>query len=127
MKTFSWNRKAVEQAKAQGFDNPKPRHLPSLWHEPGYQAVRALSVRVRRARRVCDGRATYTYRVFIETEDANTDAMHYASEKLYEGAIFRVNKPGTLIHGKPVIIYQVDNHPGDETPGIAHARVEVRD
>lgn len=67
---------------------------------------------------------TYTYRVFIETEDANTDAMHYASEKLYEGAIFRVNKPGTLIHGRPVIIYQVDNHPGDETPGIAHARIE---
>lgn len=70
---------------------------------------------------------TYTYRVFIETEDANTDAMHYASEKLYEGAIFRVNKPGTYIHGRPVIIYQVDNHPGDETPGIAHARVEARD
>ncbi len=69
-------------------------------------------------------RVTYTYRVFIETEDADTDAMHYASEKLYEGAIFRVNKPGTLIHGRPVIIYQVDNHPGDETPGIAHARIE---
>ena len=47
---------------------------------------------------------TYTYRVFIETEDANTDAMHYASEKLYEGAIFRVNKPGTYVHGRPVII-----------------------
>jgi hypothetical protein len=70
---------------------------------------------------------TYTYRVFIEADDANTDAMHYASEKVYEGAIFRVNKPGTLIHGRQVIIYQVDNHPGDETPGIAHARVEVRD
>ena len=70
---------------------------------------------------------TYTYRVFIETETANTDAMHYASEKLYEGAIFRVNKPGMPIHGKPVIIHRVDNHPGDETPGIAHARVEVTD
>ena len=70
---------------------------------------------------------TYTYRVFIETEDANTDAMHYASEKLYEGAIFRVNKPGTLIHGRQVITCQVDNHPGDETSGIAHARVEVGD
>lgn len=52
---------------------------------------------------------TYTYRVFIEADDANTDAMHYASEKVYEGAIFRVNKPGTLIHGRQVIIYQVDN------------------
>ena len=70
---------------------------------------------------------TYTYRVFIETETANTDAMHYTSEKLYEGAIFRVNKPGMPIHGKPVIIHRVDNHPGDETPGIAHARVEVSD
>ena len=46
-------------------------------------------------RGVGDGRVTYTYRVFIETEDATTDAMHYASERLYEGAIFRVNKPGT--------------------------------
>ena len=70
---------------------------------------------------------TYAYRVFIETEDANTDVMHYASEKLYEGAIFRVNKPGMPIHGRPVIIHRVDNHPGDETPGIAHARVEVSD
>jgi hypothetical protein len=70
---------------------------------------------------------TYTYRVFIEADDANTDAMHYASERVYEGAIFRVSKPGTLIHGRQVIIYQVDNHPGDETLGIAHARVEVRD
>jgi hypothetical protein len=67
---------------------------------------------------------TYSYRVFIETEDANTDAMHYASEKLYEGAIFRVNKPETYIHGRPVIFCQVDDHPANETPGIAHARVE---
>ena len=67
---------------------------------------------------------TYTYRVFIETEGGNTDAMHYASEKLYEGAIFRTNKPGTYFHGRPVIIYQVDSHPGNETPGIAHARVD---
>ena len=70
---------------------------------------------------------TYVYRVFIDSETAITDAMHYASEKLYEGAIFRVNKPGDLIHGTPVIIYRVDNHPEDETPGIAHARVEVSD
>jgi hypothetical protein len=67
---------------------------------------------------------TYAYRVFIETENTETDAMHYAGEKLYEGAIFRVNKPGMQAHGTPVIVYRVDSHPGNETPGIAHARVE---
>jgi len=67
---------------------------------------------------------TYAYRVFIETENGETDAMHYASEKLYEGAIFRANKPGTQVHGIPVIVYRVDSHPGNEISGIAHARVE---
>ena len=69
---------------------------------------------------------TYTYRVFIETEDANTDAMHYASEKLYEGAIFRVNKLGKHIHGTSVVVRRVDSHPSRtaDTPGIAHAHVE---
>jgi len=61
---------------------------------------------------------TYRYRVFIETENADTDAMHYAGERLYEGAIFRVNKPGMQVHGRPVIVYRVDSHPGDETPGM---------
>ena len=69
----------------------------------------------------------YAYRVFIELANTDTDAMHYSEEKLYEGAIFRVNKPGDLIHGRPVIVYRVDNHPGDETPGIAHARIEASD
>ena len=66
----------------------------------------------------------YAYRVFIELSNTETDAMHYSDEKLYEGAIFRVNKPGKHIHGTPVIVYQVDNHPEEDTPGIAHARVE---
>jgi hypothetical protein len=39
----------------------------------------------------------YEYRVFIETSGGDTDAMHYSDEKLYEGAIFRVNKPGSEI------------------------------
>jgi hypothetical protein len=67
---------------------------------------------------------TFAYRVFIELVNADTDAMHFSSEKLYEGAIFRVNKPGTHLHGTPVIVRRVDSHPSDRTPGIAHAHVE---
>ena len=43
MKTISWNRKAVEQAKAQGFDNPLHTICPSCGTKPamrqfkGYQ------------------------------------------------------------------------------------------
>jgi hypothetical protein len=66
----------------------------------------------------------YAYRVFIELVNADTDAMHYADEKLYKGAIFRVNKPGTDINGRPVIVHRVGSHPGKDTPGIAHACVE---
>jgi hypothetical protein len=48
----------------------------------------------------------YEYRVFIDSPEGNTDATHYSDEKLYEGAIFRLNKPGTKIHGKPVIVHR---------------------
>ena len=53
-----------------------------------------------------------------------TDAKHYSDEKLGEGAIFRVNKPGTEIHGKPVLVHRVDSHPGFQSVGIAWARTE---
>src|SRR5829696_1746042 len=53
----------------------------------------------------------YEYRVFIDSPNGDTDAKHYADEKLYEGAIFRVNKPGTEIHGKPVLVHRVDSTP----------------
>jgi hypothetical protein len=67
---------------------------------------------------------SYQYRVFIELLNAETDAMHYSDEELYEGAIFRVNKPGTEIHCRPVIVFRVVNHPGYDSVGIAYARVE---
>jgi hypothetical protein len=34
MKTISWNRKAVEQAKAQGFDNPNHATCPGCGTKP---------------------------------------------------------------------------------------------
>ena len=66
----------------------------------------------------------WEYRVFIESPEGDTDAMHYLDEKLYEGAIFRVNKPGADIHGKPVLVYRVDSHSTFESVGIAWARTE---
>ena len=67
-------------------------------------------------------RVSHEYRVFIEAPNGDTDAMHYSDEELYEGAIFRVNKPGSEIHGRPVIVYRVVNHPGHEAVGIAYGR-----
>ena len=66
----------------------------------------------------------YEYRVFIDSPEGDTDATHYSDEKLYEGAIFRVNKPGTEVHGKPVLVHRVDSHPGFQSVGIAWARTE---
>jgi hypothetical protein len=66
----------------------------------------------------------YEYRVFIAHSSAETDAVHVSDEKLYEGAIFRVSKPGQEVHGVPVVVYRVDSHPTPDGPGIAHARTE---
>lgn len=40
MKSISWNRKAVEQAKAQGFDNPTHAICPSCGTTPAMRQFR---------------------------------------------------------------------------------------
>jgi hypothetical protein len=70
---------------------------------------------------------TYEYRVFIESPEGDTDAIHYADEKLFVGAIFRVNKPESQLHGKPVCVYRIDSHPGSEAVGIAWGRTSESD
>jgi hypothetical protein len=44
MKTISWNRKAVEQAKAQGFDDPRHTICTGCGTNPKLRQFRALSV-----------------------------------------------------------------------------------
>jgi hypothetical protein len=66
----------------------------------------------------------YEYRVFIDSAEGDTDAKHYTDEKLYQGAIFRVNKPEAELHGKAVLVYRVDSHPGFQSVGIAWARTK---
>ena len=65
----------------------------------------------------------YEYRVFIDSPEGDTDATHY-SDEVYEGAIFRVNKPRTRIHGKPVLVHRDNSHPRFHPVGIAWARTE---
>jgi hypothetical protein len=65
----------------------------------------------------------YEYRVFIDSPEGDTDATHYSDEKLYEGAIFRLNKPGTKSMGSRSSS-TVDSHPGFKSLGIAWARTE---
>jgi hypothetical protein len=64
---------------------------------------------------------TYAYRVFVE--DANESSVaHFASEKLWDGATFRVSKPGHELDGRAVVAYRVVSHPTEHGPGIAYAR-----
>jgi hypothetical protein len=66
----------------------------------------------------------YEYRVFIERGNSETDVSHFSNEKLWEGAVFRVNKPGTELHGVAVLVERVASHPTPHGPGIAYGRVE---
>jgi hypothetical protein len=62
---------------------------------------------------------TYAYRVFIEGGE-ETSVSHFSSEKLWEGASFRVSKPGDELDGQTVAIYRLVSHPTDHGPGIAY-------
>ena len=67
-----------------------------------------------------DGIVTFEYRVFIEPGEFVV--MHYRADKLWPGATFTANKPGTALHGTSVVVERVASHPTDEAPGIAYGR-----
>lgn len=48
--------------------------------------------------------------------------LHLAPNKLGDGAIIELTRPGTELHGRPVTIYSVLTHPTDGRPGIAYGR-----
>src|SRR5215216_5011570 len=65
----------------------------------------------------------YEYRVFIERGNGETDVSHFCDEKLWEGAVFRANKPGSEFLGLSVLVQRVASHPTPDGPGIAHGRL----
>jgi len=65
---------------------------------------------------------TFEYRVFIERGGGESVVMHYRADKLWPGATFTANKPGTALHGTSVVVERVASHPTDDAPGIAYGR-----
>jgi len=66
----------------------------------------------------------YEYRVFIATRNSETDVSHFGDEKLWPGAVFRAQKPGTELHGVAVLVDRIVSHPTADGPGIAHGRTK---
>jgi hypothetical protein len=64
----------------------------------------------------------YEYRVFVATRNGETDVSHFSAEKLWPGAVFRANNPGSELHGRPVLVERIGSHPTPDGPGIAHGR-----
>ena len=68
------------------------------------------------------GTMTYEYRVFIVHDGEEAIFSHFSNEKLWEGAVLRVNKPGAEIDRLSVSVHRVVSHPTDHGPGIAYGR-----
>jgi hypothetical protein len=65
---------------------------------------------------------TYEYRIFILHNGEESTFSHFSSEKLWDSAVVRVNKPGGALDGCSVTVYRVVSHPTDYGPGIAYGR-----
>jgi hypothetical protein len=65
---------------------------------------------------------TFEYRVFIVHDGEESTFSHFSSEKLWDGAALRANKPGAGFDGQIVTVYRVVSHPTDHGPGIAYGR-----
>ena len=66
--------------------------------------------------------SVYEYRVFIVHDGEEAIFSHFSNEKLWEGAVLRVNKPGAEIDRLSVSVHRVVSHPTDHGPGIAYGR-----
>jgi hypothetical protein len=51
------------------------------------------------------GLMTYEYRIFIEGAE-DSSVSNFSSEKLWDGASFRANKPGHDVNGRMLVIYR---------------------
>jgi len=65
---------------------------------------------------------TYEYRVFMVNHGEEVALLHLTPEKLRDGTIIEVDRPGTELHRRPVTVYSVLTHPVDGRPGIAYGR-----
>jgi hypothetical protein len=69
---------------------------------------------------------SYEYRVFMVQQAKEWTFLHLASERLRDGVVVEVERPGSEHDGLSVIVYSVLTHPIDGRPGIAYARESPR-
>jgi hypothetical protein len=69
---------------------------------------------------------SYEYRVFMVQQAKEWTFLHVAAERLRDGVVLEVERPGSELDGLSVIVYSVLTHPLDGRPGIAYARESPR-
>jgi hypothetical protein len=69
---------------------------------------------------------SYEYRVFMVHEANESTFLHLSPERLRDGMVVEVERPGSELDGRSVIVYSVLTHPLDGRPGIAYARESPR-
>ena len=69
---------------------------------------------------------TYEYRVFMIHQANESTFLHLSAEPMRDGLVIEVERPGSELNARSVIVYSVLTHPIDGRPGIAYARESPR-
>jgi hypothetical protein len=69
---------------------------------------------------------SYEYRVFMVHQAKESTFLHLSAEPLRDGVVIEVERPGSELDARSVIVYSVLTHPLDGKPGIAYARESPR-
>jgi hypothetical protein len=64
---------------------------------------------------------SYEYRMFRVQEKEST-FLHLSAERLRDGMVIEVERPGSELHDRSVIVHSVLAHTLDGRPGIAYTR-----
>ena len=69
---------------------------------------------------------SYEYRVFMVHQAKESTFLHLSAEPMQDGFVIEVERPGSKLDRRSVIVYSVLTHPLDGRPGIAYARESPR-
>jgi hypothetical protein len=69
---------------------------------------------------------SHEYRVFMVHQAKESTFLHLSAEPLRDGVVIEVERPGSELDARSVIVYSVLAHPLDGRPGIAYARESPR-
>ena len=69
---------------------------------------------------------SYEYRMFLVQEEKESTFLHLSAEHLRDGMVVEVERPGSELDGRSLIVYSLLAHPLDGRPGIAYTRESPR-